>query len=101
MTHSTDRSIENFVIKPLSTTNWDGVAFNTPAIDVDWIADGGAPCDPEKVKLLAQSCTVTGPRMPRLSVLLGQKQIAPLKNVPENGDGNYAPSPSGGGAGDD
>lgn len=64
MTHSTDRSIENFVIKPLSTTTWDGVAFNTPAIDVDWIADGGAPCDPEKVKLLAQSYTVTGPRMP-------------------------------------
>jgi hypothetical protein len=83
MTHSTDRSIDNFVIKPFSTTSWEGVAFNTRAIDVDWIADGGDPCDPEKVKLLAQSYTVTGPRMPPAVRLLGQKQIAPLKNVPE------------------
>jgi hypothetical protein len=77
------RRLKGSSAKPQTTTSWNGVTFNTRAIDVDWIADGGDPCDPKKVKLLAQSYTVTGPRTPPVVRLLDHAQRSPGKNMPE------------------
>jgi ParB-like chromosome segregation protein Spo0J len=62
-------------------TSWDGVTFNTRAVDVDWIADGGQPCDTKKVKRLAESYTATGPRTPPVVRLLDKTKRSG-KNVP-------------------
>jgi hypothetical protein len=48
---------------PLSASS-ERVRFKTATIDVKFIWDGPDPCDPEKVKLRAQSISETGPRMP-------------------------------------
>jgi hypothetical protein len=69
--------------KGQATTSWDGVTFNLLPIDVDWITDGGDPCDPKKVERLAQSYSVTGPRTPPVVTLLDETKRSPGKNAPE------------------
>jgi Bifunctional DNA primase/polymerase, N-terminal len=69
--------------KAQATASWDGVTFNLRPVDVDFITDGGEPCDPQKVRRLAESYSVTGARTPPVVRLLDHTKTSPGKNAPE------------------